>query len=85
MTYREGKAKKSQGSRSGYRGVYLRGRKTHKWVVEIKHLGKKHYFGSYGDPETAARVYDREAKRLHGEHAILNFPEEPECDYPRKE
>lgn len=71
----EGKAKRSQGSRSGCRGVYLGGGKAKKWVVQIRYLNQSHYFGSYDDPETAARVYDREAKRLHGEDAILNFPD----------
>ena len=74
-TFQKGKAKRSQGSRSGYRGVYFRNGNSKKWAVEIRHLKKTQYFGSYDDPEDAARVYDREAKRLHGEDAILSFPE----------
>jgi hypothetical protein len=73
--FSEGKGRKSPGTRSGYRGVYPGGRGSTKWVVSIRHHGKLLYFGLYDDPKEAARVYDREAKRLQGEHAILNFPD----------
>jgi hypothetical protein len=76
VRYSVGKGRKSPGSRSGYGGVYPSNRPTRPWNVQIRHLGKVHSFGTYADPEEAARAYDRAARQLHGKHAILNFPDE---------
>lgn len=81
----EGKGRRSRRSRSGYRGVYPRSDPSPKWAVEIRHHGKLYYFGSYVDPEAAARAYDREARRLQGEHAILNFPDKDDPGAKRKD
>lgn len=55
-----------------YRGVY-----ETSWggtfFVSIKKGGKRYYLGTYRDAESAARVYDEAALRLHGESARLNF------------
>lgn len=55
---------------SGYKGVCW-----HKtgWTSQIKINGKTTYLGIYLDPEEAARAYDKAAKELHGEFAVLNF------------
>ncbi|HYE77557.1 MAG TPA: HNH endonuclease [bacterium] len=46
-----------------------------KWRVQLITGGKVYRFGRYTDPVEAARVYDREARRMFGEYARLNFPE----------
>jgi hypothetical protein len=33
------------------------------------------HLGSYDTPEEAARTYDRHARALYGEFAVLNFSE----------
>lgn len=39
--------------------------------------GKQYHLGTFPDPVTAAICYDREARRVHGTAAVLNFP--PGC------
>ena len=62
------------GSASGYRGVYAN--RVGTWIVQIRHNGHLHSGGTYDTAEEAARAWDRLAKELHGEFAVLNFPEE---------
>lgn len=58
---------------TGYRGV----RKNRaKFSAEISVCGARHYLGSFGTPEEAARAYDTAAQKLHQEFATLNFGEE---------
>lgn len=54
-----------------YRGVI---RKNEGWIARIKKNGKRKILGPYKTEEDAARAYDRAAKELHGEFAVLNFP-----------
>jgi len=61
------------GGRSGYKGVYPQG---DKWYGVVEHKGKQHYVGTFLDPAEAARARDRQAIRLFGEFAWLNFPNE---------
>lgn len=42
------------------------------WQVKVGYMGKQYYFGTFKTLEEAKRVYDREARRLHGEYAVLN-------------
>ena len=60
---------------SGYKGVSWMSSRN-KWHVRIKAMGKDHYIGLFADLEEAARAYDDAAKKLHGEFAYLNFPQE---------
>jgi hypothetical protein len=45
------------------------------WRASIIHQGKRLYLGVYSTPEDAATAYDRAARELRGEFAVLNFPE----------
>ena len=69
--------RQSRSAASGYRGVYYdrsRGGKPYK--AAIKNLGVTLNLGWFASPEAAARVYDREARRLFGSFAVLNFPDD---------
>jgi hypothetical protein len=46
------------------------------FVATINLNGKRLYLGRYAVEEEAARAYDRKAVELHGEFAVLNFPDE---------
>jgi len=55
----------------GYKGVY---RKGSRWKSEITTTEGRKYLGLFKTPEQAAIAYDSAARRWHGEHARLNFP-----------
>ena len=55
----------------GYKGVY---RKGNRWKAEITTREGRKYLGLFKTPEQAAIAYDSAARRWHGEHARLNFP-----------
>jgi hypothetical protein len=44
------------------------------WMVRIVENGKRKFIGEFKCEEEAARAYDREALRIYGERAVLNFP-----------
>lgn len=60
---------------SKFKGVSLY-KKSGRWVAYIAAHGKRRHIGYFDDEEAAARAYDAEARRLHGEFACLNFPGE---------
>jgi hypothetical protein len=57
---------------SGYRGVWKQ--PYDRWSAQIECGGVVHRAGRFGNPEEAARAYDKLAKSLFGEFATLNFP-----------
>lgn len=59
---------------SKYKGVWWDKEKS-KWAAMIRANKKAYALGRFTVEEEAARAYDRAAKRLHGEFALLNFLE----------
>jgi hypothetical protein len=64
----------SRKTTSAYKGVYRQ--KSGLFRAQIMCQYRKVNLGSFGCELTAARVYDEAARRLHGEFARLNFPNE---------
>ncbi len=57
-----------------YRGVsYMP--KLDLYQVYITHEGRRRFLGHVSDPKLGARMYDANARELHGARARLNFPE----------
>ena len=73
-----------EGGSSRFHGVSRNGR-DEVWAVEISNNGKRQYLGVYRDEEKAARVYDEAARELHGDAAVLNFPDDPWIELDNKD
>jgi hypothetical protein len=58
---------------SGYKGVVPH---NGRWSARIYAGDKPRRLGSFDDPADAARAYDAEARRIWGEFACTNFPED---------
>lgn len=75
-TYSQNNANKGlqRNNTSGYKGVSYH-KRSGKFRVMIAVQKHATYLGTFLNPEEAAKAYDRAAKRLFGEFAVLNFPE----------
>lgn len=62
-----------RGGASRYRGVTWCAQ-TGRWRAQVKSGGKFRHVGRFDREEDAARAFDREALRLWGDAAFLNFP-----------
>lgn len=60
--------------RSGFNGVHPHNQ-SGKWQAQIKSGTLRRSLGLFSDPAEAASAYDAAAVELHGEFAVLNFPE----------
>lgn len=64
--------RRSAGNRTGFRGVIKRGSKF--WAA-VAAYGQRYRAGPFDDAVGAANAYDALARKVHGEFAVLNFPE----------
>lgn len=55
-----------------YKGITPKGGK---WLAKIVANGKTYHLGYFSSPALGAAMYDLAALALHGEFALLNFPE----------
>jgi hypothetical protein len=67
--------RKQKKGTSKYRGVCCI--KPKKWRAYISFNGIYKHLGYFENEEDAARAYDKAAKELHREFAVLNFPPSP--------
>lgn len=65
-----------RGTRSGFKGVWPTTNRKVRWMACISRYGQRQYLGVFGTPEEAARAYDAAARRLFGEFARVNFPQD---------
>ena len=63
---------KRQNATSQYKGVSFH-KKLNKWQARIRHNGQLIHLGYFSDETDAGRAYDRKAKELFREFAVLNF------------
>lgn len=66
-----------RGRKSGFKGAYYSDRgKDFPWLSSMTHNGKLIYLGHYRTAGEAAMAYDAMARKLFGEFARCNFPED---------
>ncbi|KAL4425396.1 hypothetical protein ABPG75_009412 [Micractinium tetrahymenae] len=63
------------GGPSRYRGVVWH-KSNSKWEARVYEGGKQRFLGYFTSEDAAARAYDEQAARLHGDPSRLNFPGE---------
>jgi hypothetical protein len=66
-----GREKTARATTSKFKGVSFHSR-SRKWKATIMHEGKSKHLGWFDDEERAARAYDAEAVKTHGDKAMTN-------------
>ena len=69
--------KKRSDCSSKYKGVCW-SKEKQKWTSYIRINRRRKHLGVYASEEEAAGAYDKAARKLFGEYAFLNFPDEHE-------
>lgn len=69
-------ARKFAKTKSRFKGVTSQGRK---WRAFAGPRSNRHYLGTFGTEEEAARAYDAKALELFGPFARLNFPSQQQA------
>jgi hypothetical protein len=67
------RGKTSKATHSRYKGV---SRDRKRWCAYINRDGRREWLGNFATEEAAAQAYDQAARRLHGDMARLNFPDD---------
>lgn len=67
--------KRYKGSTSQYKGVHWN-KKKKRWQSRITVNEKIRHLGYFINEDDAGRAYDEQARKLFGEYARLNFPDE---------
>lgn len=75
MNSGKSKSRKGRALSSKYRGVYC-DKRYGSFDAYCTKDGKRFYAGRFSDEIGAAKARDKLAKKLHGEFAYLNFPED---------
>ena len=65
----------SKNNKTGYKGVSWEAGRG-KYSSTVRKNGKTIRIGRYTNLIDAAKAYDKKAKELHGDFAVLNFPKE---------
>lgn len=60
---------------SGFKGIYF-SKQTNKWVAQIIANGKCYSLGHFARKKEAAEMRDMATRKMHGDFAVLNFPNE---------
>jgi hypothetical protein len=69
-------------NRSGYIGVSWDAPRR-AWQASVATNGRSLFLGRFANPQDAARARDKAARALHGEFAVLNFPDENLAQIPQ--
>ncbi|MFD1066674.1 hypothetical protein [Oceanobacillus locisalsi] len=78
ISEKDGIKTREKPNKNGFRGVYQPNKNKNKYGARISFKGREFYIGIFDTKEQAAKAYDKKAHELHGDKAILNFPESRE-------